>query len=238
MRRLLARLNGPGHEPPLLAAGLGHPCFVTAYSFDDGIGRIARAIGDLLLALADGSPQRFRSLSAQIQQERKAYHDILERTQKGTMDVTEWLVWFLATLRRAVGQAHRTLDTVLAKAPFWHHWAATPMNARQVKLINRLLDGFGGKLASSKRVNIGKCSADTALRDIGDLLERGVLRKSAAGARSTSYELNVLPEPTEPNPDSRMDRTPEKNRASRRTPELLRQLPGEPGSAPGLDQKR
>ena len=187
-------LNSASNEPPLLKAGLGHLWFVTLHPFDDGNGRIARAIGDLLLARADGSPQRFYSLSAQIQRERTAYYGILERTQKRSMDVTEWLAWFLDTLHRAVDQAQHTLDAVLTKARFWQRWAATPLNARQVKLLNRLLDGFEGKLTSSKWAAIAKCSADTALRDINDLLARSVLRKSDAGGRSTSYELNDLPE--------------------------------------------
>ncbi len=192
--RFMSWLNSASSEPPLLKAGLGHLWFVTLHPFDDGNGRIARAISDLLLARADGSPQRFYSLSAQIQRERKAYYDILERTQKRSMDVTEWLAWFLDTLHRAVDQAHHTLDAVLAKARFWQRWAATPLNERQVKLLNRLLDGFEGKLTSSKWAAIAKCSPDTALRDINDLLVRGVLRKSDAGGRSTSYELNDLPE--------------------------------------------
>jgi Fic family protein len=193
-QRLLDWLNGPSSEPPLLKAGLGHLWFVTLHPFDDGNGRIARAIGDLLLARADGSPQRFYSLSAQIQRERKAYYDILERTQKQSMNVTDWLAWFLAALHRAVDQAQHTLDAVLGKARFWQHWAATPLNERQVKLVNRLLDGFEGKLTSSKWATICKCSPDTALRDINDLLSRGVLRKSEAGGRSTSYQLSDLPE--------------------------------------------
>ncbi|KCB28551.1 Fic family protein, partial [Bordetella hinzii] len=191
--RFLEWVNADSGEPPLVKAGLAHLWFVTLHPFDDGNGRIARAIGDLLLARADGSPQRFYSLSAQIQRERKAYYDILERTQKRSMDVTEWLAWFLDTLHRAVDQAQHTLDAVLTKARFWQHWAATPLNERQVKLLNRLLDGFEGKLTSSKWAAIAKCSPDTALRDINDLLARGVLRKSNAGGRSTSYELNDLP---------------------------------------------
>ena len=186
--------NGPTGEPPLIKAGLTHLWFVTLHPFDDGNGRIARAVGDLFLARADGSPQRFYSLSAQIQRERKAYYDILERTQKTTLDVTEWLAWFLDTLHRAVNQAQLTMDAVLAKTRFWQRWATTPLNERQVKLINRLLDGFDGKLTSSKWAAIAKCSPDTALRDITDLLTRGVLRKANAGGRSTSYELNHLPE--------------------------------------------
>ena len=192
--RFLGWLNAESNEPPLLKAGLGHLWFVTLHPFDDGNGRIARAIGDLLLARADGSPQRFYSLSSQIQRERKAYYDILERVQKHSMDATEWLAWFLDALLRAVDQAQHTLDVVLAKVRFWQRWATMPLNERQVKLLNKLLDGFEGKLTSSKWAAIAKCSPDTALRDINDLLARGVLRKSDAGGRSTSYELNDLPE--------------------------------------------
>lgn len=186
----LAWLNEGSDELPLIRAGLGHLWFVTLHPFDDGNGRIARAIGDLLLARADGSPLRFYSLSAQIQRERKAYYGILERTQKGTMDVTEWLAWFLDSLHRALEQAQHTLDAVLVKARFWQCWATIPLNERQVKLLNRLLDGFDGKLTSSKWAAIAKCSPDTALRDINDLLSRGVLQKMAAGGRSTSYQLS------------------------------------------------
>jgi len=192
-RRFLDWVNGPSNDPPLLRAGLGHLWFVTLHPLDDGNGRIARAMGDLLLARADGSPQRFYSLSAQIQRERNAYYDILERTQKRTMDVTEWLLWFLETLHRAVDQAQLTLDAVLAKTRFWQHWGSMPLNERQVKLLNKLLDGFDGKLTTGKWAAIAKCSQDTALRDISDLLARGVLRKADAGGRSTSYELNDLP---------------------------------------------
>jgi Fic family protein len=194
-RRFLDWLNSASSEPPLLKAGIGHLWFVTLHPFDDGNGRIARAIGDLLLARAEGSPQRFYSLSAQIQRERKAYYDILERTQKGALDVTEWLAWFLDTLHRAIDQAQHTLGAVLTKARFWQRWATMPLNERQVKLLNSLLDGFDrGKLTSSKWAAIAKCSPDTALRDINDLLARGVLRKTDAGGRSTGYELNDLPE--------------------------------------------
>ena len=192
-QRFLAWANSASNEPPLIKAGLAHLWFVTLHPFDDGNGRIARAVGDLFLTRADGSPQRFYSLSAQIQRERKAYYDILERTQKQSLDVTEWLAWFLATLHRAVDQAQHTVNAVLVKTRFWRHWAAptsAPLNERQVKLVNRLLDGFEGKLTSSKWAVIAKCSPDTALRDITELLARGVLRKSAGGGRSTSYELN------------------------------------------------
>ncbi len=189
-RRFFDWVNGESGEPPLIKAGLAHLWFVALHPFDDGNGRIARAIGDLLLARADGSPQRFYSLSAQIRRERKAYYDILERTQKGTLDVTEWLAWFLATLHRAVDQAPHTLDAVLTQARFLPRFAGTPMNERQVKLLNCLLDGFEGRLTTSKWAAMAKCSPDTALRDINELLAHGVLRKAAGGGRSTHYELN------------------------------------------------
>jgi Fic family protein len=194
--RFLAWANSAPHDPQLIKAGLAHLWLVTLHPFDDGNGRIARAVGDLFLARADSSPQRFYSLSAQIQRERKAYYDMLERTQKGSMDVTEWLAWFLSTLHAAVEQAQHTLDAVLVKTRFWRHWASpgsAPLNERQVKLLNRMLDGFDGKLTSSKWAAIAKCSPDTSLRDITELLVRGILRKSDAGGRSTSYLLNDVP---------------------------------------------
>lgn len=187
--KFLSWANEETGEPALVKAGLAHLWFVTLHPFDDGNGRIARAVGDLFLARADGSPQRFYSLSAQIQRERKDYYDVLERIQKGPLDVTGWLSWFLGTLVRAVASAQTTLDAVLVKARFWQRWAGTPLNERQVKLLNRLLDGFEGKLSSSKWAAIAQCSPDTALRDITQLLELGVLKKSPGGGRSTGYEL-------------------------------------------------
>lgn len=189
--RFLGWANTDVGEPLLIKAGLAHLWFVTLHPFDDGNGRIARAVGDLFLARADGSAQRFYSLSAQIQKERQDYYEILERTQEGTLDVTGWLSWFLGTLGRAIEHAQGTLDTVLVKVRFWQRWAGTPMNARQAKLVNRLLDGFEGKLTSSKWAVIAKCSPDTALRDITELLELGVLRKLPGGGRSTSYGLSA-----------------------------------------------
>ena len=187
--RFLAWANADTAEPALIKAGLAHLWFVTLHPFDDGNGRIARALGDLFLARADGSPQRFYSLSAQIQRERKGYDEMLERTQKkGSLDVTEWLAWFLAALQAQLG-----LDAVLAKTRLWQQWnapGAAALNERQAKVLNRLLDGFEGKLTSSRWAALAHCSPDTALRDISDLLARGVLRKTAAGGRSTSYELN------------------------------------------------
>lgn len=191
MTRFLAWANSESNEPPLIKAGLAHLWFVTLHPFGDGNGRIGRAVGDLFLARADGSRQRFYSLSAQIQHERNAYYDILERTQRRSLDVTEWFAWFLQTLHRAVGGAQHTVDVVLAKNRFWQRWVGTALNERQVKLVNRLLDGFEGKLTSSKWAAIAGCSVDTALRDITELVAHGVLRKSDAGGRSTSYELTT-----------------------------------------------
>jgi len=189
MPRFISWVNDAACEPALIKAGLGHLWLVTLPSFDDGNGRIARAVGDLLLARADGSPQRFYSLSAQIQRERKDYYDVLEHTQKGTLDVTEWLQWFLGALHRAVDSAQRTLDTVLVKTNFWRRWSDTPMNQRQIKLLNRLLDGFDGNLTSSKWAAIAKCSPDTALRDINALMALNALRKMPGGGRSTAYAI-------------------------------------------------
>lgn len=190
MRHFIVWANGRSDLHPLLRAGLAHLWFVTLHPFDDGNGRIARAIGDLFLARADGSPQRFYSLSASIQQERRGYYEILEKTQKGTLDVTEWMLWFLQTLQRAVDNAQGTLDAVLVKTRLWQQWSTVPLNARQVKMLNRLLDGFEGKLTSQKWAIIGKCSPDTALRDITELIELGVLKKSPGGGRSSAYEID------------------------------------------------
>jgi Fic family protein len=176
-------------DDPLIKAGLAHLWFVTEHPVDDGNGRMGRAVGDLALCRAEGTAQRYYSLSAQIQRERKDYYDQLERAQKGTLDVTDWLEWFLGCLLHAVQGAKGTLSAVLGKANFWRQWADTPMNERQIKLLNKLLDGFDGKLTTSKWAAIAKCSQDTALRDINELLERGVLMRSEASGRSTSYEI-------------------------------------------------
>lgn len=189
MDHFLSWFNQDTQDDPVVKAGLAHLWFVTLHPFDDGNGRIARAVGDMALARVEKSAQRFYSLSAQIQRERKAYYDCLEATQKGDMDVSAWLEWFLACLLRAIQGAEHMLSQVLAKAHFWQRWAGTPMNDRQIQMLNKLLDGFDGKLTSSKWAAIGKCSQDTALRDITDLMARGVLKKSEASGRSTSYEL-------------------------------------------------
>ena len=187
--------NGDQNDAPVIKAGLAHLWFVTIHPFDDGNGRIARAVGDMALARAEASAQRYYSLSAQIQRERQDYYDRLEATQKGDMDVTAWLEWFLGCLLRAIQGAEETLASVLAKARFWQHWGGVPLNERQIKLLNKLLDGFDGKLTSSKWAAIAKCSQDTALRDMTELLERGVLKKSEASGRSTSYELMPWSDP-------------------------------------------
>jgi Fic family protein len=175
---------------PVLKAGVAHLWFVTIHPFDDGNGRVARAIADMALARSEGSAQRFYSMSAQIRQEHNAYYDILEETQKGDLDITPWLSWFLACLGRAFDGAQSALADVVAKARFWEGHVRDARNGRQRDMINRLLDGFEGKLTSSKWAIIEKCSQDTALRDIGDLVEREILRKEEGGGRSTSYALN------------------------------------------------
>ncbi|MGA8086057.1 MAG: Fic family protein [Terracidiphilus sp.] len=171
----------------VLKAGVTHLWFVTIHPFDDGNGRIARAIADMVLARSERSPQRFYSMSAQIRQERKAYYEILEAAQKGDLDITGWLEWFLMCLGRAFDRAETILATVLSKARFWDRFAATELNERQRSMINRLLNGFEGKLTSSKWAKLETCSQDTALRDIEDLIRKGVLKKESAGGRSTSY---------------------------------------------------
>jgi Fic family protein len=181
--------NAPLTTDPVIKAALAHLWFVTIHPFEDGNGRIARAIADLALARSEGSPQRFYSMSAQIRAARNAYYDQLERTQKGSTDVTAWVLWFLECLGRAIDGADGVLAAVIAKAQFWERAAAMALNERQIKVLNRLLDGFEGKMTSSKWATIGKCSQDTANRDIAALLDLGLLRKGEAGGRSTHYEL-------------------------------------------------
>lgn len=173
----------------VLAAGIAHLWFVTIHPFDDGNGRMARAIADLMLARSEGSPQRFYSMSSRIRTERESYYEMLEATQKRSLDITEWLQWFLACLGGAFDQAEETLCSVLAKARFWETINDIELNERQRRVLNRLLDGFEGKLTSSKWAKLGKCSQDTAARDIEDLLVKGILIRGTAGGRSTSYEL-------------------------------------------------
>jgi Fic family protein len=176
----------------VLKAAVAHLWFVTIYPFDDGNGRITRALTDMMLARSDKSTQRFYSMSAQISIERKSYYDILEKTQKGNIEITNWLVWFLDCLTNALKSSETVLFKVLNKAEFWKKNSLTVLNERQILLINKLLDGFDGKLTSSKWAKISKCSSDTALRDIQDLINKDILQKEQAGGRSTNYELKQI----------------------------------------------
>jgi Fic family protein len=189
MRRFLDWFNDDTATEPVLKAALAHLWFVTIHPFDDGNGRIARAIADMLLARSEGSSQRFYSMSAQIREERGEYYGILERTQKGTMDVTGWMEWFLGCLTRAIEGAQAALSGVIAKARYWEKLRDVPLNERQRIVIRKLLEGFEGKLTTSKWAALTKSSQDTALRDIQQLVERGVLMRNEAGGRSTSYSL-------------------------------------------------
>lgn len=189
MRTFLEWFNAGPSIDPVLKAAVAHLWFVTVHPFEDGNGRIARAIADMALARSEESPRRFYSMSAQIRAERKGYYDILEAAQKGDLDITAWLQWFLACLDRAFSGADVTLAAVLNKARFWEAYAREAMNDRQRKVLNRVLDGFEGKLTSSKWAALTKSSQDTALRDIDDLVKRGILVKEVGGGRSTSYSI-------------------------------------------------
>lgn len=192
MKKFLEWFEKDDSNDLVVKAGVAHLWFVTIHPFDDGNGRIARAIADMVLARSEHSAKRFYSMSAQIRQERKAYYEILESTQKGNLDITAWLEWFLACLGRAFDGSEKILAGVLSKARFWDRLADKEFNDRQRDMINRLLNGFEGKLTSSKWAKLEKCSQDTALRDIDDLLRKGVLQKESAGGRSTSYSLAVV----------------------------------------------
>jgi Fic family protein len=189
MKNFLNWFNAQLDLDPVLKAGIAHLWFVTIHPFEDGNGRIARAIADCALARADEHPQRFYSMSSRIERERNDYYNILERTQKGALDITLWLDWFLGCLGRAIDSADTTLAAVFRKARVWLHAGQFQLNERQRGIINRLLDGFDGKLTSGKYAKLAKCSPDTALRDIRELLNFGILRQSIARGRSTSYEL-------------------------------------------------
>ncbi len=189
MREFLQWFNAAPECDPVMRAATGHLRAVSIHPFDDGNGRIARAIGDMLLARSERSPQRFYSMSAQIRRERSDYYDILERTQKGTLDITPWMEWFLACLGRAIDGAQSTLGAVLVKARFCERHQSATLNERQRLVLNRLLDGFEGKLTSTKYARLAKCSQDTAGRDIHALVGQGMLVRSPSGGRSTSYDL-------------------------------------------------
>lgn len=189
MAAFLKWLNTDGNVDPVLKAGIAHFHFVTIHPFEDGNGRIGRAIADLELARADSTSERFYSMSAQIESERKDYYLQLERGQRGSLDITLWLEWFLQCLGRAIEAAEQTLSGVLLKAKRWDQINREPVNERQRKILNRLIDGFEGKLTTSKYGKIAKCSEDTALRDIQSLITRGILTQNEGGGRSTSYSL-------------------------------------------------
>ena len=189
MKTFLKWLAKPGDIDLLMVACLAHLWFITIHPFEDGNGRIARAIADMVLARSEKSGQRFYSMSSQIRSARKNYYAILERTQKGDLDTTRWMEWFLNCLDRAIEGAQKTLSAVLNKAQFWDRFAKEPLNERQIKTLNKLMDGFEGKLTTSKWAKIAKCSQDTAYRDILDLVNRDALKKDPGGGRSTSYSL-------------------------------------------------
>ena len=191
MKRFLNWFNNDSETDPVLKAAIAHLWFVTIHPFDDGNGRIARTITDMQLARSDGSPQRFYSMSNQILTERKRYYSLLEQTQRGDGDITAWLEWFLRCLENALVDSRVILESVLAKAKFWERHSQISLNDRQRLMLNKLLDDFEGKLTSSKWAKIAICSQDTAIRDIQDLINKGILRKEAEGGRSTNYELQI-----------------------------------------------
>jgi Fic family protein len=189
MQRFFDWFNATSSLDPVLKAGVAHLWFVTIHPFEDGNGRIARAIADLSLARADGMKERFYSMSSQIAAERKEYYQELENAQRGDLDVTRWLDWFIHCLGRAIENADGLLATVLHKAKTWQRVNRRPVNDRQRQVINRLLSGFEGNLTNAKYAKLAKCSSDTALRDIKELLARGILVQNPSGGRSTSYHL-------------------------------------------------
>jgi Fic family protein len=194
MEAFLAWFNRSDDRDPVVRAGIAHLWFVTIHPFDDGNGRIARAITDMALARSENSAQRFYSMSAQIRIERTTYYNLLEQAQKDGLDITRWLEWFVSCLNRAFDETEKTLTAVLRKARFWETHRDAPLNERQRLMVNKLLDGFDGKLTSSKWAKITKSSPDTALRDIVDLVGKKVLVKDSGGGRSTSYSLSLPPE--------------------------------------------
>jgi Fic family protein len=191
MAEFIKWFNAVPETDLVVKSALAHFWFVTIHPFEDGNGRIARALADMLLARAEQSTQRFYSLSSQIQQERNAYYEVLEKSQKGSLDITPWIEWYLNCMKHAIAASEKTLEAVLVKARFWEAHAGQSFNERQQTVINRLLDGFEGKLTSSKWAKLTKCSQDTALRDVTDLLNRQILTKDEAGGRSTSYRLRL-----------------------------------------------
>jgi Fic family protein len=192
MKSFLRWFEGGNTMDPVVKAAVAHLWFLTIHPFEDGNGRIARAIADMALARAEGASERFYSMSSQIEVERKQYYLHLEQSQRGGLEITSWLEWFLHCLGRAIEGAEKELGSILRKAKTWERINETPLNERQRQVINRLLDGFEGKLSTSKYAKLAKCSPDTALRDIKHLMERGILLQDAGGGRSTSYHLGEL----------------------------------------------
>ncbi|MBY0403818.1 MAG: Fic family protein [Cyanobacteria bacterium] len=185
-------LNTDSAMDLVLKAAVAHFWFLTLHPFEDGNGRIARAIADMILTRSEGSSNRFYSMSTQIQRERESYYDILERSQKGSMDITPWMIWFLDCLGRAIEGSQASLEKILKKASFWESLRPLQLNERQMMMLNRLLDGFEGKLTSTKWAKLAHCSQDTASRDIQDLLNKKILIKDAPGGRSTSYSITIF----------------------------------------------
>ncbi|MBK7174266.1 MAG: Fic family protein [Bacteroidales bacterium] len=192
MNRFIKWFNEENKIDLVIKAAIAHLWFVTIHPFQDGNGRITRALSDMLLAQSDKSTQRFYSMSAQIRVERKEYYEILEKTQKGDLDISEWIKWFLSCLINALKATDNILTRVLLKADFWNRNSKTIINERQKNILNNILDGFEGKLTSKKWAKITNCSKDTAIRDINDLISKDILQKDSAGGRSTNYELKIM----------------------------------------------
>ena len=191
MAAFLKWFNDSVDLDPLLKAAIAHLWFVTIHPFDDGNGRIARAITDMQLARADGTARRFYSMSAQIRKERNRYYDILENTQKGNLDITVWLDWFISCLQRAINASQDELALIMQKAGFWQKYAMVQFNDRQILMLNKILDGYAGFITSSNWAKLTGTSSDTAIRDINDLVQKGILQKGPAGGRSTRYSFLV-----------------------------------------------
>ncbi len=189
MKAFLAWFNAEPDTDPVIKAALAHFWFITIHPLEDGNGRIARAIAEMALARSDGAAERFYSMSAQIEADRREYYEVLEHSQKGSLDVTKWLTWFVECLGRSIDRAQETLSAVLRKARVWQQVGTTPLNERQRQILNRLLDGFEGNLTTSKYAKLAHCSTDTALRDIRELLEVRLLLQNPGRGRSVSYRL-------------------------------------------------
>lgn len=189
MQHFLKWVNSQNGNDPVLNAAISHLWFITIHPFEDGNGRIARAITDMMLCRSENKTQRFYSMSSQIKEEKKQYYDILESTQKGTLDITAWIVWFLECLSKSIDFSSTIVHKIMAKHKFWNDHKSTTLNERQIKIIELLFGDFFGSLTTSKWAKINKCSQDTALRDIQDLVKKDIFRKSTSGGRSTNYEI-------------------------------------------------